>query len=171
MNLSYSSDFNGRFDLIMDRTIDIPPHLVWQAWTHPGFLKKWFAPAPWTTVECDIDLRPGGIFRTVMRSPEGRSQEVIGCYLEIVPDQKLVWTNALLPGFRPNEIAIAVNSFFYVAIVTLKPQQGGTDYMVQVRHGDEVSKNKHEVLGFYNGWSKALDQLIVVAKSISSHES
>jgi uncharacterized protein YndB with AHSA1/START domain len=55
-------------DLVFDRTIDIPRELVWTAWTTPEHLKHWFTPAPWQTVDCEIDLRPGGIFRTVMRS-------------------------------------------------------------------------------------------------------
>ena len=56
-----------KLDLILEREIDVPPELVWRAWTEPQHLMKWFTPAPWKTVECEIDLRPGGIFRTVMR--------------------------------------------------------------------------------------------------------
>ena len=63
--------FNSKLDLVLERVVDVSPELVWMAWTQPEHLKKWFTPAPWTTVECVIDLRPGGEFRTVMKSPEG----------------------------------------------------------------------------------------------------
>ncbi len=68
-----------KLDLILEREIDVPPELVWRAWTEPQHLMKWFTPAPWKTVECEIDLRPGGIFRTVMRSPEGQDMDNAGC--------------------------------------------------------------------------------------------
>jgi uncharacterized protein YndB with AHSA1/START domain len=90
---------NSELDLVLERVVDVPRELVWAAWTRPEHIKKWFTPAPWTTVDCEIDLRPGGIFRTVMRSPEGQEHSGAGCYLEIVPNEKLVWTSALGPGY------------------------------------------------------------------------
>ncbi len=74
---------NAKLDLMFDRVIDVPRDAVWHAWTTPEHLKRWFTPAPWKTVDCEIDLRPGGIFRTTMRSPEGREFDNIGCYLEL----------------------------------------------------------------------------------------
>ncbi len=56
------------FDL--DRTYPAPPERVWAAWTRADLVRQWFAPAPWTAVDCEIDLRPGGIFHVLMRSPE-----------------------------------------------------------------------------------------------------
>src|SRR6266850_1118177 len=73
-----------RLDLVLERIIDVPQELVWAAWTTPEHLKHWFTPVPWKTVDCEIDLRPGGIFRTVMRSPEGQEFPNLGCYLEII---------------------------------------------------------------------------------------
>jgi uncharacterized protein YndB with AHSA1/START domain len=52
-------------------------------------------------LDCEIDLRPGGIFRTTMRSPEGEEFPNFGCYLEVIPNEQLIWTNALQPGYRP----------------------------------------------------------------------
>ena len=63
-----------RFDLVLERTVDVPKELLWAAWTTPEHLKKWFTPAPWSTSECEIDLRPGGIFRAIMQSPEGETK-------------------------------------------------------------------------------------------------
>ena len=73
-----------KLDLVLERVIDVPRELVWTAWTTPKHLKHWFCPRPWTITECEIDLRPGGIFRSVMRSPEGQEFPNIGCYLEVV---------------------------------------------------------------------------------------
>ena len=68
-------------DLVLQRVIDISPSKVWKAWTDPQVLMKWFTPAPWKTIECEIDLRPGGLFRTLMQSPEGQTFPHSGCYL------------------------------------------------------------------------------------------
>src|SRR6185503_7879074 len=106
--------------------------LVWRAWTSPEHIKKWFTPAPWSTVECEIDLRPGGIFRTVMRSPEGQDFPNLGCYLEIVENRKLVWTSVLLPGYRPATLSPDggqdCSQLPFTAIILLEPKDGGTKY-------------------------------------------
>jgi uncharacterized protein YndB with AHSA1/START domain len=111
-----------QLDLVFERIVDIPRELVWAAWTKPEHIKNWFTPAPWKTVDCEIDLRPGGIFRTIMRSPEGQEYPNIGCYLEIIENQKLVFTDALLPGYRP-----AKNPFF-TAVIELEAHKNGTKY-------------------------------------------
>ena len=72
-----------KLDLVLDRVVDVPVELVWAAWTKPEHILKWFTPAPWSTVDCEIDLRPGGIFRTTMRSPEGKDFPNIGCVLSM----------------------------------------------------------------------------------------
>ena len=48
-----------KLDLVLERVVDVPPHLVWEAWTQPEHLKKWFCPRPWKTIDCEMDLRPG----------------------------------------------------------------------------------------------------------------
>jgi uncharacterized protein YndB with AHSA1/START domain len=79
-----------KLDLVLEREVDVPRELVWTAWTKPEHLSKWFTPAPWTVADCEIDLRPGGIFRTVMRSPEGKEFPNIGCYLEVIPNERII---------------------------------------------------------------------------------
>jgi len=144
-----------KLDLSLERVVDVPRERVWQAWTQPEHVKKWFTPAPWKTVECEIDLRPGGIFRTVMRPPEGPDMDNSGCYLEVVPGRRLVFTDALLPGFRP-----APNPFF-VGVVELEDAGKGTRYRVIAIHGDVAKRDQHAAMGFADGWGKALDQLVV----------
>lgn len=150
-----------KLDLVLERVVDVSPELVWAAWTQPAHLKKWFTPAPWTTVDCEIDLRPGGIFRTVMRSPEGQEFPNLGCYLEIVPHRKLVWTDALEAGFRPVREEPSPNCpFRFTAVILLEPHGKGTKYTAIGMHKDEQSRRKHDEMGFQEGWAKALEQLV-----------
>lgn len=150
-------------DLVLERVIDVPPELVWKAWTTPEHLVKWFAPKPWTTAECKIDLRPGGIFRTVMRSPEGEEYPGDGCILEVIPGERLVWTDALLPGFRPAPHDPAGMPF--TGVITLAPEGSGTRYTAMVIHSNPDSARRHAEMGFYEGWGICLDQLVEYVKS------
>jgi uncharacterized protein YndB with AHSA1/START domain len=157
-----------RLDLTFERIVEVSPEQVWAAWTIPEHLKQWFTPAPWKTVECEIDLRPGGLFRTVMHSPEGQAFPNMGCYLEIIPNEKLVWTNTLAAGFRPAtsasaEIAACV-PFFFTAIISLAQLEQGTRYTALVMHSDAAGRNAHADMGFHEGWGVALDQLVAHAK-------
>ena len=149
-----------KLDLVLERVVDVPPALVWEAWTKPEHLRHWFTPKPWTVAHCEVDLRPGGTFRTVMRGPDGEQHDVAGCYLEIVPQQRLIWTDALLPGYRPS-----ANPFF-TAIVELEPSGKGTRYTATAIHRDEDGRKKHEEMGFHQGWGTVLDQLVEYAKAM-----
>jgi uncharacterized protein YndB with AHSA1/START domain len=164
MKGQYKMDPN--LDLVLERVVDVPPHLAWKAWTEPEHLKKWFCPLPWKTVECEIDLRPGGIFRTVMRGPEGQEFPGVGCYLEIVKNEKLVWTSALLPGYRPAPKPVNGPDLLFTAVILLEPQGKGTKYTAIAIHQDEEGRNRHEKMGFHEGWGKALDQLVELAKKV-----
>jgi uncharacterized protein YndB with AHSA1/START domain len=159
-----------QLDLVFERIIDIPRELVWTAWTTPEHLKQWFTPAPWKTVDCEIDLRPGGIFRTVMLSPEEQEFPNLGCYLEIIPNEKLVWTNALQPGFRPSKVELDKDSgaFTFTATISLEPHENGTKYQAIVIHGDKEDCKKHNEMGFHTGWGVALDQLLEYMRKVSS---
>lgn len=153
-----------KLDLVLERIVDVPPHLVWAAWTTPEYLKKWFCPAPWQTVECEIDLRPGGMFRTLMRSPEGQEIPSVGCYLEIVENRKLVWTAALQPGYRPSNPG---QMPLFTAVILFEPHGGGgTKYTAIAIHGDEETTKRHADMGFRDGWGKALEQLVTFVKTL-----
>lgn len=152
-------------DLYLERIVDVPPELVWKAWTTPDLLKKWFAPRPWETPECEIDLRPGGIFRTVMRGPEGEEFDGEGCYLEVIENKKLVWTSAMGRGYRPHTVVETGGAFVFTAVISLEPHGNGTKYSALVIHGDQEACQKHEAMGFHGGWAKALEQLVEVVKS------
>lgn len=150
---------NPELDLVLERVVPVSPERIWRAWTEPERLKRWFCPRPWRTTECEIDLRPGGRFRTVMQSPEGRDMEPgIGCYLEVVPNERLVWTNALGPGFRP--VSHAEDALVFTAIIAIEPVEGGSKYTAVAMHRDPETTAKHKEMGFHEGWGAALDQLV-----------
>lgn len=158
---SPDAPFDPRLDLVLERVVDVRPELVWKAWTEPEHLKKWFCPRPWMTTECEIDLRPGGRFYTRMRGPEGQEFPNVGCYLEVVPNRRLVFTDALGPGYRPTAEP------FFTAIVSIEPHgDGGTRYVAKALHRDEAGRKRHEEMGFFDGWGKALEQLVEVAKTL-----
>lgn len=158
-NKTLVDNFNPELDLILERNVATPIELVWAAWTEPKHLMHWFTPAPWKTIECDIDLRPGGLFRTVMLSPENTKHENIGSYLEIVPLKKLVFTDSFLPDYRP------VESSFFSAILLLERDGEGTQYTVIGRHKNIEDCRKHNEMGFHPGWNAALDQLVEYMKT------
>ncbi len=149
-----------KLDLVLERVIDVPRELVWKAWTTPEHLMQWFTPAPWKTIECEIDLRPGGCFQTTMLSPDGEKFPSQGCYLEVVKNELLVFTDALSEGFRPTEAS------FMTAAIILEPQGKGTKYTALVMHSSEENREKHEQMGFHEGWGKALDQLVEHSKKM-----
>ena len=157
MNIVQPIGFDPALDLVLERVVDVPRELVWRAWTNPEDLKQWFAPLPWRTVYCEIDLRLGGMFRTIMRSPEGQDFPNEGCYLDVVPNERLVWTDALRPGYRPSEKP------FFTAVITLETHGTGTRYTATALHRDVAGRTQHEAMGFHGGWSTALDQLVAHA--------
>lgn len=154
------TDFDPKLDLVLERYIVVTPEKVWAAWTVPDILMQWFTPAPWKTVACEIDLRPGGKFRTVMQGPDGESNDGTGCYLEVQPDRKLVWTSALGQGYRPNVPQYGVPTF--TCILELTPKGGGTVYRATAVHGTEADAKIHADMGFADGWGTALDQLLAL---------
>jgi uncharacterized protein YndB with AHSA1/START domain len=151
-------DIDPELDLVLEREVDVPPAKVWAAWTRPEHVVKWFTPKPWSTTRCEIDLRPGGKFLTVMRSPEGEEHENIGCWLEVVENRRLVWTDALLPGWRPS------GEPFMTASILLEPSGRGTRYTAIARHPDAEKRAQHESMGFHTGWGAALDQLVAAMR-------
>jgi uncharacterized protein YndB with AHSA1/START domain len=156
-----------KLDLVLERYVDVPVERVWSAWTEPQHILKWFTPAPWSTVDCRIDLRPGGEFYTVMRSPEGADFPNTGCILQVVPNERLVWTSALQPGYRPTAISPAPEGhecaeLLFTAFILLEAQGTGTRYTAIAMHPDELSQRRHAEMGFHEGWGKCLDQLVEV---------
>jgi uncharacterized protein YndB with AHSA1/START domain len=162
---------DASFPLHFQREVPITPAQAWRGWADPATLMQWFCPRPWSVVECDIDLKPGGIFRTLMQSPTGqRMPDMAGCYLVVEPHHRLVWTNALGPGFVPNALSAAGAglSFFVTAELRFDALPnlgtGGTHYQATVWHADEAARTAHASMGFEQGWGIALDQLVALMR-------
>src|SRR3546814_7255560 len=101
-----------------------------------------------------MDRRPGGSF--VIRSSEDGGDfapHLSACFLAIDDLERIVFTNALVGGWRPAEQP------FMTAIITLKEHPTGTDYAAHVMHKNNADRNMHEELGFYDGWGTVIDQL------------
>jgi uncharacterized protein YndB with AHSA1/START domain len=164
--MSVVSVFNPKLDLKLERIVDVPVELVWRAWTEPKHLMPWFCPKPWQTTECEIDLKPGGKFRTLMRGPAGEAHDNTGCYLEVIPHTRLTWTDAVEPGFRPSTKPILPEVLFLTAIIELEPAgPGRTTYTATCLHRDPAARKQHEDIGFFDGWGTALTQLVEYIKT------
>ena len=152
-------------DLVLERVVDVTPELVFKAWTTPQHLMPWFCPLPYRTVACEIDLRPGGKFYAQMVDPDGNKLPAEpGCYLEIVPNRKLVWTSALGPDYRPHGPKAA--PWVFTAVLTFEPHgNGGCRYTATAIHTNKDDAAAHEKMGFSQGWGKVLEQLVAYVKS------
>jgi uncharacterized protein YndB with AHSA1/START domain len=165
MTEPHAPAINTDLDLVLERVVPVPAALLFRAWTEPAHLMPWFCPRPWRTTHCEIDLRPGGVFRTVMEGPDGeQGDEGAGCFLEIVPNERLVWTGLMGPGFRPHDIPRDVPAF--TCVLTFTPHGAGTRYRAHVMHRDAGGKSAHEAMGFHAGWNAALDQLVAYASTV-----
>ena len=155
-------------DLVLERLLDAPRELVWRAWSDPEQLKQWWAPRPYQTPECEMDLRPGGKFYTRMTGPDGFDSRGTGCFLEVVAGEKVVWTNALGPGYRPQDVdAEDCGGFPFTAIMTFEDNgDGRTRYKAVAMHRNEDDRETHAKLGFHEGWGTCADQLGEVARSL-----
>lgn len=151
---------DATLDLMIEREIDATPAKLFACWTQPALMEQWFCPVPWKMTDIDLDLRPGGHFRGVIRGPNGEESPNAGCYLEVVPDRRLVWTDALTGGYRPS------GGGFMTGIITFDPIPGGTRYRGLVLHADRAGRDKHEAMGFDEGWGKAADQLAALARTL-----
>jgi uncharacterized protein YndB with AHSA1/START domain len=152
-----------KLDLVFERTTSITPEKLWRGWSHPETLMKWFCPRPWKVTDCRIDLKIGGEFYTVMEGPAGEKMQNNGCYLEVIENQKLVWTGMMSKGFRP--VPTNPMGFQFVSTIFFLKSDIGTIYKAIVTHADEEDRRKHEQMGFQEGWGKAFDQLITLMKN------
>jgi uncharacterized protein YndB with AHSA1/START domain len=147
-------------DLVLTRLIDASPQKLYRAWTEPELLKQWFAPKPYTTPSAELDVRPGGGSVIVMRGPDGNDMRLPGVYLEVVPNRRLVLTDAYVTAWEPSAKP------FMTVIVTFEEEAGKTRYTALVRHWTKEDREAHEKMGFHEGWGLCADQLTELVSRI-----
>jgi uncharacterized protein YndB with AHSA1/START domain len=148
-------------ELVLTRLIDAAREKVYRCWTEAELLKQWFTPRPWTTPVIEVDLRVGGANYVLMRGPDGTEMPNRGVYLEVVPNERLVFTDAYVKAWEPSAKP------FMTAILTFADAgTGKTNYTARVRHWTAADKEQHEKMGFHHGWGIATDQLEGLAKTL-----
>jgi uncharacterized protein YndB with AHSA1/START domain len=146
-------------ELVLTRIIDAPREKVFRAWTDPELLKQWFAPLPYTTPVAELDVRPGGANLVVMRDPDGNDLPNRGVYLEVIENERLVFTDAYTRAWEPSERP------FMTVVLTFEDEGGRTRYTARARHWTAADRETHEKMGFHEGWGQCTDQLAaLVAK-------
>jgi uncharacterized protein YndB with AHSA1/START domain len=149
-----TTSVEGR-NLILTRDFDASPDKLFRAWTEPALITQWFTPAPWTTPQAESDLRVGGETVVQMRGPNGEEYTHRGVYLEVVPDRRLVFTNAYTAGWEPSEVSPRMTF-----VLSFDDLGGGcTRYTATIKHWSIEDREAHEKMGFHQGWPIATEQL------------
>ncbi|MEX6508353.1 SRPBCC family protein [Jiella sp. M17.18] len=153
-------DLDEKTDLSFTRTLAVPRHLIWECWTKPEHIPHFFVPRPHKVTKVDIDLRVGGRFNTSF-AVDGTVMDNHGVYLEVVEDEKLVFTDAYTEGWKP-----APDPFMTAILLLADAPAGGTIYTAIARHRSPESRKAHEEMGFYDGWGTVATQLESYAKGL-----
>ena len=160
--MSATVTINPKLDFVLERFIDAPKRLVWEALTKPEHLKEWYMPKPWGSVsKCEMDLRPGGKFSIDIVVGDNEVPN-LGCFLEVVPMERLSWTSMLFPGYRP----AVFDDVPITAIMTLETVGTGTRYVFTALHRDEADFEKNKASGWAHGTEIALEQFVAHVKSM-----
>ena len=148
-------------ELVLERVLNAPREKLYRCWTTPALITQWFTPPPFKTVKAVMDVRPGGASCITMRSPEGQEFQNPGVYLEVVPNQRLVATDAYTAAWEPSEKP------FMTLILTFEDTGNGrTKYTARVRHWTVADREAHEKMGFHEGWGIATNQLEALAQKL-----
>lgn len=148
-------------ELVLTRLLDVPRHKLFRCWTEPQLMVRWFTPPPWKTVHAEVDLRAGGSSFVLMRGPEGQEMPNRGVYLEVVPNEKLVFTDAYISAWEPS-----ANPFMTATLTFEEAGNGKTHYTARVRHWTAEACETHRKMGFYEGWGIATDQMEALARTL-----
>jgi uncharacterized protein YndB with AHSA1/START domain len=155
--MSEQITLDPKLDFAIERFIDAPVRLVWDALTKPEHLKEWYMPRAWGRVaHTEMDAQPGGVFRIDIATADGREVPNLGCVLEAVPMRRLVWTSMLFPGYRP----AVFDDIPITAIMTMESVGSGTRYVFTALHRNESDLETNKTSGFYEGTVIAVDQLV-----------
>jgi uncharacterized protein YndB with AHSA1/START domain len=156
-----SSTFPADRELVLERLLNAPREKLFRCWTEPALIVQWFTPPPFKTVRAVMDVRAGGSSCITMQSPEGQEFPNAGVFLEIIPNQKIVFTDAFTAAWEPSAKP------FFTGIITFEEAGAGkTKYMARARHWTAADCAAHEKMGFHQGWGIAATQLEALAQKI-----
>lgn len=159
-----SGELDPELDLELVRDLNAPCAALWACWTDPQHLPHWFVPKPHKVVACELDLRAGGACSTTF-DVEGTIMENKGVYLEVIPGEKLVFTDTYQAGWKP------AAEPFMTAIITLADLAPGvTRYRVVVRHRSKAAADQHRAMGFHDGWGIVATQLEAYAQELAARQ-
>ncbi len=147
--------------LSIHRILKAKRSTIWRCWTEPDLLKPWFIPKPHSIEDVEIDLRAGGRFFTLMRV-DGTDYPNDGSILEVVPQERLVFTDMLLADWQP----VDKPGLGFTATLTFADHAEGTEYTAIARHRNQKDADKHEAMGFTEGWGTVATQLEDFAKEM-----
>jgi uncharacterized protein YndB with AHSA1/START domain len=142
--------------ILITREFDAPKHLVYEAWTTPELVKRWWSGSLGETTIAEIDLRVGGVWRYVMVTDGGFEVAFHGEFREIVPNERIVSTE-VYEGMPEEE---ALNT------VTFTEAEGRTILTILVQHSSKEARDAHINSGMEIGLQKAMDILEQVAVSL-----
>jgi uncharacterized protein YndB with AHSA1/START domain len=163
--MSQQVTIDPKLDFAIERFIDAPVRLVWEALTRPEHLKEWYMPRAWGRVaRTEIDVRPGGIIRIDIAVANGPEVPNLGCILEVIPMKRLVWTSMLFPGYRP----AVFDDIPITAIMTMEAEGTGTRYVFTALHRSEADLETNKTSGFYQGTEIGVDQFVEHVQSMNS---
>ncbi len=146
------------YALTLVRELNAPAEKLYRAWTTGERMGEWFCPKPWRVTEAVLDVRAGGESYILMQGPNGEKAPNRGIYLEIVPNRKIVFTDAFVSAWVPSEKP------FMTGIIEFEDLGGGrTRYTATAVHWTEEDMKTHEAMGFHQGWGIVADQLEEVA--------
>lgn len=146
--------------LSLSRLIDAPRDKLFRCWTEPALIVQWFTPPPWQTIHAETDVRPGGASYIVMKGPDGTEMPNRGVYLEVVKNEKLVFTDAYESAWVPS------GKPFFTGVLTFDAEDGKTRYIARALHWNAEDCKAHEAMGFHQGWGVATDQLAALAATL-----
>lgn len=160
-------------EVVITRLISAPRALVYQAWVNPEHLARWWGPLHFTNPVCELDLRPGGRFRIVMRAPDGTDYPMAGLVREVVENERLVMVDLL--DEHPAEWHKALESQFdgegkpsrqIERTVTFEDHGKQTRLTIRTRFGSTADRDAFVRMGMREGWSQSLDKLEGLVQSL-----
>ncbi len=147
-------------ELVLTRLIPAARDKLFRCWTEPALIVQWFTPPPWKTITAETDLRPGGSSVITMQGPDGTVMPNRGVYLEVLRDQRLVFTDAYTSAWVPSAKP------FFTVVLSFDDEAGQTRYTARARHWSAEDCAAHEKMGFHQGWGIATDQLAALAATL-----